>query len=139
MPVLNWIEGCLTGGITGMLSAFGLGGGTLLLLWLSLFGGMAQQTAQGVNLLYFLPTAAASLPMHWKHGYLDGRLVAWAGGAGMVMAAVSADLAAGLETELLHKCFGVYLLAMGTWELVGWRGKPPSAQGGHGSREGDGA
>ena len=51
MSAADWLTGILAGGITGLLSAFGLGGGTLLLLWLTLFAGMPQQTAQAVNLL----------------------------------------------------------------------------------------
>lgn len=119
MPALNWLSGLLAGGITGLISAFGLGGGTLLLLWLTLFGGMPQQTAQGVNLLYFLPVSAASLPAHIRNGYLKKGPVLWAAGAGVLTAAGAAFLATGLETEILRKCFGGYLLAMGLVELLG--------------------
>ena len=43
----------------GILSAWGVGGGTLLLLVMTLFLGVEQTTAQGINLLFFLPTAAS--------------------------------------------------------------------------------
>lgn len=129
MPDLNWLSGLLAGGITGLLSAFGLGGGTLLLLWLTLFAGMAQQTAQGVNLLYFLPVSAASLPAHFRNGYLKKDLVLWAAGAGALAAAGAAYLATGLDTQLLRKCFGVYLLVMGLVELLG-RGNANRKNGG---------
>ena len=48
----------------GVLSAWGVGGGTLLLLVMTLFFGVDQAAAQGVNLLYFLPTAAMGLIRH---------------------------------------------------------------------------
>lgn len=121
MPDLNWLPGLLAGGIAGLLSAFGLGGGTLLLLWLTLFSGMPQQTAQAINLLYFLPVAAASLPSHFHNGYLKKAPILCAAAAGSLAAAAAALLATGLETELLRKCFGVYLLAMGALELFGGR------------------
>ena len=54
MPLLAGV-GC------GVLSAWGVGGGTLLLLVMTLFFGVDQAAAQGVNLLYFLPTAAMGL------------------------------------------------------------------------------
>ena len=147
MSVLSWLSGLLAGGVTGLLSAFGLGGGTLLLLWLTLFAGLPQQTAQAINLIYFLPVALASLPAHFRNGFLQKRPVCWAAGAGALTAAAAAFLATGLDTELLRKCFGGYLLTMGLVELLG-RGRKGNRrecsdsllpQGGHHRREGDGA
>ena len=51
-----WIP-LLAGAATGVLSAWGIGGGTLLLLVMTLLLGVEPRTAQGINLLYFLPTA----------------------------------------------------------------------------------
>mgnify|MGYP000463464410 CR=1 FL=1 len=61
----------LCGLLTGILSSWGVGGGTLLLLCMTLFFGVEQRTAQAINLLYFLPTAGISLFAHRKNGYLD--------------------------------------------------------------------
>ena len=68
---ISFIIALLAGLATGILSAFGIGGGTLLLLWMTLFAGVEQHTAQGINLLYFLPTAAIALPAHIKNGFID--------------------------------------------------------------------
>ena len=54
-----------------VISAWGVGGGTLLLLVMTLFLGVDQRTAQGINLLFFLPTAASALVCHARGGYLD--------------------------------------------------------------------
>ena len=54
----------LVGCGTGILSAWGVGGGTLLLLIMTLFLGVDPATARSVNLLYFLPTAAMGLITH---------------------------------------------------------------------------
>ena len=59
----------------GVLSAWGVGGGTLLLLVMTLFFGVDQAAAQGVNLLYFLPTAAMGLIWHRQNGLLDKALL----------------------------------------------------------------
>lgn len=122
MSVVSWLGGAAAGCATGLLSAFGLGGGTLLLLWLTLFAGVQQQTAQAINLLYFLPVSAASLPAHFRGGYLKLRPVLWAAGAGAAAAAAAAFLATGLETGLLRKLFGGYLLIMGLLELRASKG-----------------
>ncbi|MCC8128556.1 MAG: TSUP family transporter [Clostridiales bacterium] len=113
-----WLPGLIAGGVTGRLSAFGLGGGTLLLLWLTLFAGVGQQTAQAINLVYFLPVSAGAIPAHARNGYLERRGIHWAAGAGVVTAAASAWLATRLETGLLRTLFGVYLLVMGGLELA---------------------
>lgn len=107
----------LAGLATGILSGFGVGGGTLLLLWLTTWGGMTQQQAQGINLLYFLPAAGAALPAHWKNGYVERSLLLPAITAGLAAAALTAWLAAGLDTGLLRRCFGGFLLAVGLREL----------------------
>ena len=52
----------LAGGAAGVLSGFGVGGGTLLLVYMTAFAGLDQRLAQGINLLYFLPSAAMALP-----------------------------------------------------------------------------
>ena len=87
---MGWLTAILAGVLTGILSGFGVGGGTLLLIYLTTFAGIAQNQAQGINLLYFLPSAAAAL-------------AAWA--------------ATGLDTALLRRCFGGFLLVVGLREL----------------------
>ena len=102
----------------GILSGFGVGGGTLLLLYLTAFAGVPQNLAQGVNLLYFLPTAATALPAHFQNGYLDKKTAVPAILAGLAGTAVAAWAATGLDVELLHRCFGAFLLFIGLRELL---------------------
>ena len=58
----------LAGLLAGIVSGMGIGGGAILIpviLWVT---DVTQQQAQGVNLLYFLPTAAVALVTHVKMG-----------------------------------------------------------------------
>ena len=107
----------LAGAAAGVLSGFGVGGGTLLLLYLTAFAGVEQHLAQGINLLYFLPAAAAALPSHIKNGYVDKAAALPAILAGLAAAGLCAWAASGLDTELLRRCFGGFLLAVGLREL----------------------
>ena len=66
--MMDWLIPALAGAVTGVLSGFGIGGGTLLLIYLTAFAGVEQTLAQGINLLYFLPAAATALPSHLKTG-----------------------------------------------------------------------
>lgn len=70
-----WVIALLAGGATGILSAFGIGGGSLLLIYLTSFAALDQHQAQGINLLYFLPAAAAALPAHHKNGLLEKKAI----------------------------------------------------------------
>ena len=114
---MDWLCSLLAGAVTGVLSGFGIGGGTLLLIYLTAFAGVDQHLAQGINLLYFLPTAATALPSHIKNGYVDGRTVWPAALAGLAGTALAAWVATGLDVALLHRCFGGFLIMVGLREL----------------------
>ena len=109
---------------TGILSAWGVGGGTLLLLCMTLFLGVEQREAQAINLLFFLPTAGVSLLFHRKNGYLDAPAIRTAAPPAVLAALAGALLALELDAEALRAPFGLFLLWAGgslLWET--WRGK----------------
>ena len=62
----EWVLPLAVGAATGVLSGFGVGGGTLLLVYMTAFAGVDQHLAQGINLLYFLPAGLMALPAHVK-------------------------------------------------------------------------
>ena len=70
---MMWLLAFLAGLLSGVISGFGIGGGTLLLLYLTFFAGFSQRAAQGLNLLYFLPTALAAVLLHSKNRLVDWR------------------------------------------------------------------
>lgn len=113
----DWLIAALAGAVTGVLSGFGVGGGSLLLIYMTSFAGVSQNLAQGINLLYFLPAAAASLPAHVKNGYLEKAALLPAVAAGLAGTALAAWAATALDVELLRKCFGGFLLVVGLREL----------------------
>ena len=96
-----------------IVSAWGVGGGTLLLLVMTLFLQVDQRTAQGINLLFFLPTAISALVCHAKGGYLDRPTLKSAIPIAVGAALAGAWIATAVDVELLRKPFGVYLLLSG--------------------------
>ena len=108
----------LVGCGTGILSAWGVGGGTLLLLVMTLFLGVDPAAARTVNLLYFLPTAAMGLITHRKNGLLDRPLLTAAVPWGLMAAAAGAWLSTTLDAQFLRRPFGVFLLITGVMTLV---------------------
>ena len=114
----GWLIPVLVGAVTGVLSGFGVGGGTLLLIYKTAFAGLDQHLAQGINLLYFLPTAATALPAHFRNGFIDKKTALPAIGAGLAGTAVAAWAATALDVGLLRRLFGGYLLYIGMRELL---------------------
>ena len=113
----DWLIAALAGAVTGVLSAFGVGGGSLLLIYMTSFAGLAQNLAQGINLVYFLPTAATALPAHFKNGYVEKKALMPAICAGLACSALTAWAATALDVDLLRKCFGGFLIVIGLREL----------------------
>ena len=114
---MEWLTAVLAGAVTGILSGFGVGGGTLLLIWMTAFAGVPQDLAQGVNLLYFLPAAAMALPAHFKNGYIDKKTALPSIAAGLAGTAAAAWAATAVDVALLRRCFGVFLICIGLREL----------------------
>ena len=114
---MSFFIALLAGLATGVLSGFGVGGGTLLLIYMTSFAHVEQNMAQGINLLYFLPTAASALFYHKKNGYLKKEAARPAILWGLAGTALAAWLATALNVALLRKCFGVFLLFVGFHEL----------------------
>ena len=114
---MHFLLPLLIGFGTGILSAWGVGGGTLLLLCMTLFLGVDQATAQGINLLYFLPTAGMGLIWHRKNGLLEKDVLRQAIPLGTVAAIAAAWIDTSVDTAVFRKPFGVYLLLAGVMTL----------------------
>ena len=131
--MIQWIVAALAGAATGVLSGFGVGGGTLLLVYMTAFAGLDQRLAQGINLVYFLPAALLALPAHAKNGYLEKSVLRPAIGAGLAGAALGAWAAFSLEVDLLRRLFGGFLILVGLWELLGKGAEKEKEKPDHGS------
>ena len=114
----DWLLPFLCGLGASVISAWGVGGGTLLLLVMTLFLGVDQRTAQGINLLFFLPTALSALVCHWRGGYLDKPTLKSAVPWAVLAASLGAWAATALDVDPLRKPFGVYLLLSGVSLLL---------------------
>lgn len=104
--------------VLGFLAGIGVGGGSLLILWLTLVLGMAHPEARVLNLLFFLPSAIVASIFRWKQGKLDFKKVLPAIICGCIAAAACSLLSTRLDIELLKKLFGGLLLITGVRELL---------------------
>ena len=113
ISAVNVLIPALCGFGCGIISAWGVGGGTLLLLVMTLVLGVDQRTAQGINLLFFLPTALSALVCHIRSGFVDKPTLKSAVPPAVLLALLGAWAATALDVALLRKPFGVYLLLSG--------------------------
>lgn len=115
---MSWAIEVLIGALTGVLSGFGVGGGTLLLLWMTAAEGMRQAQAGGVNLLYFITCALPAIFGHIKNGLIEGKAALWCTLAGVPACIAASFIAAEMDTDLLKRCFGAFILVIGVKELL---------------------
>ena len=107
----------LVSAVLGFLAGLGVGGGSLLVLWLTLIVGMPQPEARILNLLFFIPAAVISSLFRWKQGSLNYKKIFPAVIVGCIAAGLSSWLSRYLELEFLKKLFGALLLITGIREV----------------------
>lgn len=113
---MNWLAILAASALAGALGSMGLGGGGVLLLYLTLID-TPQRTAQGINLMFILPVGLLGLWLHRRRGLVDLTLVGpiLLGG---VLGAGAGTLVAGLLPEaLLGRLLGWLILLIAVREL----------------------
>ena len=113
-PLISAIIGLLL----GFLSGLGVGGGSLLILWLTLVIGMEPQQARAINLMFFITAAGAVSLFRWKNKTLDFRPILPAILCGCIAAGIFSWLSSYIHTNTLKKLFGILLLITGIRELL---------------------
>ena len=103
--------------LTGIFASLGLGGGMILILYMTIFAGYTQLDAQGINLIFFIPIALLSLIIH-----TNSKLVKWKNIipyviCGIITAVIGCIIAKNIGNEYLTKIFAVFVLLTGIKEL----------------------
>ena len=115
--VLTWLLTAAAGILSGALGAMGMGGGGILILCLTMFAGIEQNTAQGVNLLLFIPTALLALIPYIRQKLICRQAILPAVLSGIVGSLLGVWLSGTMNPELLQKLFGGLLLLIGLREI----------------------
>ncbi|MEA4973915.1 hypothetical protein SDC9_64203 [bioreactor metagenome] len=105
------------GFLSGIISGMGIGGGTILIPALVMLTDMSQQSLQGINLIYFIPTAVIALITHLKNNNVEKSVVKPIVLYGIFGAIVGSFAAVAIDSEILRKIFAVFLVVMGICEL----------------------
>ena len=94
----------LIGLISGIISGTGMGGGTILILLLSIFMGLDQHVAQATNLVFFVPTAIAAIFISLKKKIIDLRAGVVVIIVGVVGATIGAIISSKMNVILGIRC-----------------------------------
>ena len=116
---MSWIFACLAGVISGFLGAMGLGGGGVLIIYLTLFLGVEQTNAQGMNLIFFIPIAILAVIIYFKKGLIVWDIAWRAAILGIVGACIGTYFASFINSDILGKIFGGLLFIMGIFQTFG--------------------
>lgn len=99
--------------LAGALSGMGLGGGGILLVFLTAFSSVDQLTAQGINLIFFLPTGLIAIIIYAIKKQIEWKIVFKMWLFGSVGALGGYFIAKAIETQYLSKIFAAFLIIFG--------------------------
>ncbi len=102
---------------TGIFASLGVGGGMILIIYLTVFAGFSQLEAQGINLIFFIPIAVLSVIMHTKNKLIEWKKIILSIITGVVFAVGGTFIAELIGSPLLRKAFAVFILLVGIKEL----------------------
>ncbi len=107
----------LTGLISGIVSGTGMGGGTVLILVLSVFLGVEQHTAQATNLVFFIPTSLSAICVAIKEKLIEWKIGIIIATTGVIGAVIGSIISINMEVNILRKCFGAFLGVIALYEI----------------------
>lgn len=103
--------------ISGIATGIGIGGGTILIIGLSLFLGVEQKISQSVNLLFFIPTAITSIIINTRRKKVRWRVAIVVIIASIIGAIIGVNIALILEVKVLKKLFGIFIGIIALYEI----------------------
>lgn len=105
------------GVIAGIVTGLGMGGGTVLILLLSLFSGLEQHIAQATNLVFFIPTSIAAIIMNFKQKNVNLKLAINISSFGIIGAIIGAIISNNISSNNLRKYFAIFILIIAIHEI----------------------
>lgn len=111
----------LFGVISGIVTGMGIGGGTILILLLTVFTNMDQHIAQATNLIFFIPTAIVTIIMSAKKKIIDYKTANIIIIFGVIGSIIGAYISVKINNRILRKLFGIALMVIAIYEIYSYR------------------
>ncbi len=103
--------------IAGIVTGLGMGGGTILILLLSLFMNLDQHIAQATNLVFFIPTSLAAIAINIKQKNVDFKLAVNISIFGILGSIIGVLISEKIPSAHLKKYFAVFILIIAIHEI----------------------
>ena len=113
----GWILVFIASFLSGIIGSMGLGGGSVLILYLTLFAGINQVAAGGINLIFFLPIGAVATIIYLRQKEIKYKTLLPFILGGIPATLVSGTLINFIETAMLRKFFGAFVLIYGICQI----------------------
>lgn len=107
----------LFGIISGIVTGLGMGGGTILILLLTLFNNFEQHIAQATNLVFFIPTSLAAIVTNLKNKNVDIKVTKVVSVFGIIGAIIGSAISNNISSSNLKKYFAIFLLIIAIYEI----------------------
>lgn len=114
---MSFLLSFLVASLLGTLAGLGLGGGSLLIVYLTAILNMSPETARGLNLLFFLPASLIATLLRIRKGNFPIKKAIPAILAGIMGSILFSYIGTHMDTAVLRRLFGVLLLITGVREL----------------------
>ena len=115
--MLGFLFPLMIGTILGFLAGMGVGGGSLLLLWLTQVVMIPQPQARILNLLFYLPAALTATLFRGRKSSIRPEITIPSLAAGCCAAVIASLLSRGLDLEIMKKLLGGLLILTGLREI----------------------
>ena len=92
----------LIGGLSGIFSGIGMGGGTILIFLLTTFAGLEQHIAQATN---------------YRNKNINAKLAIYVSLCGIIGAIIGSIISVNIEVGILRKLFGIFLIFIAIHEI----------------------
>lgn len=114
---MNYIIPIIAGFLSGLIGSMGFGGGGVLIIYLVVFVNIPQLTAQGINLIFFIPCAILATIIYSIKKQIDFKKIYPVIIGGIFGALIASLFLKNLENQLLTKVFAIFLITMGITNL----------------------
>ena len=103
----------IAGFLSGLIGSMGLGGGTVLLIYLAGFAGVEQVKAAGINLLFFIPISTLSVIIYAVKKQIKWKTVMFFALSGLGGALLGTFLSGFIGDKWTRIAFAVLLIILG--------------------------
>ncbi len=111
------VAALIAGLLSGIAGAMGLGGGGVLIIYLTLLADLSQPKAAGINLIFFIPISLLAVIIYAFKKEIKWKTILPLAAFGFLGAAAGIWITGLLKAQILSKIFGGILIVTGVKQI----------------------